>query len=31
MFATAGHALFVDEPDRFDAVVEDFINRRVWP
>jgi len=31
MFATAGHALFVDEPARFDAVVEDFIARRVWP
>ena len=31
MFADAGHALFVDEPERFDAVVEDFVTRRVWP
>ncbi|CAH2604678.1 Alpha/beta hydrolase [Rhodovastum atsumiense] len=26
-----GHALFVDDPDRFDRVVTDFIRRRVWP
>ena len=31
LFAKAGHALFVDEPERFDAVVADFIARRVWP
>ncbi len=31
LFASAGHALFVDEPVRFDALVEDFIRRRVWP
>jgi non-heme chloroperoxidase len=26
-----GHALFVDDPPRFDALVESFIHRRVWP
>ena len=26
-----GHALFVDDPARFDALVEAFIHRRVWP
>ena len=26
-----GHALFVDDPARFDALVADFIARRVWP
>ena len=31
LFADAGHALFVDEPERFDAVVADFVARRVWP
>jgi non-heme chloroperoxidase len=31
LFPTAGHALFVDEPERFDAVVRDFLDRRVWP
>ena len=30
-FTTAGHALFVDEAERFDQVLEDFIRRRVWP
>ena len=30
-FATAGHALFVDEAARFDQVLDDFIRRRVWP
>ena len=30
VFANAGHALFVDEPGRFDAVVEGFIRERVW-
>ena len=29
VFANAGHALFVDEPGRFDAVVEGFIRERV--
>ena len=31
LFAKAGHALFIDEADRFDRVVADFIARRVWP
>jgi microsomal epoxide hydrolase len=31
VFADAGHALFVDEPSRFNAVVASFIRRRVWP
>jgi microsomal epoxide hydrolase len=26
-----GHALFVDDPERFDRVVGDFIRRRIWP
>lgn len=26
-----GHALFVDDPGRFDALLNDFIRRRVWP
>jgi non-heme chloroperoxidase len=26
-----GHALFVDDPLRFDALMADFIHRRVWP
>ena len=31
VFDQAGHALFVDEPDKFDATVEDFVKRKVWP
>ena len=31
VFPHAGHALFVDEADRFDALVADFLARRVWP
>jgi len=31
IFTTAGHALFVDEPARFNALLEDFIRRRIWP
>jgi microsomal epoxide hydrolase len=31
IFHHAGHALFVDEPVRFNAVVDAFIRRRVWP
>ncbi len=31
IFPNAGHALFVDEPARFNAVVESFVRRRVWP
>ena len=28
VFETAGHALFVDEPDRFNMLLQDFIRRR---
>ncbi len=31
LFESAGHALFVDEPGRFNALLQDFIRRRVWP
>lgn len=31
IFQNAGHALFVDEPARFDRLVDSFIRRRVWP
>ncbi len=31
LFESAGHALFVDEPARFDSVLQGFIRRRVWP
>ena len=31
LFASAGHALFVDEAARFNALMEGFIRRRVWP
>ena len=31
IFYEAGHALFVDEPARFNRLVEGFIRRRVWP
>ncbi|HEY8289479.1 MAG TPA: alpha/beta hydrolase [Acetobacteraceae bacterium] len=31
VFAEAGHALFVDEPARFNALLESFIRRRIWP
>ena len=31
VFDHAGHALFVDEPDKFDSTVEDFVKRKVWP
>ncbi len=27
LFEEAGHALFVDEPDRFNALLEDFLNK----
>jgi len=30
IFSTAGHALFVDKSDEFDALMEDFIRRRLW-
>ena len=26
-----GHAMFVDDPAQFDAIVQSFIRRRVWP
>ncbi len=26
-----GHALFVDDPGRFDSLVDNFVRRRVWP
>jgi non-heme chloroperoxidase len=31
VFAGSGHALFVDDADRFDSTMLDFIRRRVWP
>ena len=31
IFPRAGHALFVDEAARFNALLADFIRRRVWP
>ncbi len=31
LFRDAGHALFVDEANRFDTLVDSFIRRRVWP
>ncbi len=31
IFTDAGHALFVDEPARFNAKVESFVRRRIWP
>jgi microsomal epoxide hydrolase len=31
VFHDAGHALFVDEPARFNSVTEQFLRRRIWP
>jgi non-heme chloroperoxidase len=31
VFTDAGHALFVDEPARFNSVTETFVRRHVWP
>ena len=31
LFEQAGHALFVDEAAKFDALLADFLRRRVWP
>ena len=31
VFTDAGHALFVDEPARFNTVTEIFLRRHVWP
>ena len=30
VFQGVGHALFVDDPDRFDTLMQDFIRRRLW-
>jgi microsomal epoxide hydrolase len=30
LFPDAGHALFVDEPDKFNSVVRDFLQTKVW-
>ncbi len=31
LFADAGHALFVDDAGRFNALLASFIRRRIWP
>jgi non-heme chloroperoxidase len=31
VFGDAGHALFIDEPARFNALLSDFLTRTVWP
>ena len=31
LFPHAGHALFIDDPARFDALLAGFARRRVWP
>jgi len=31
VFADAGHALFVDDAQRFNALMDDFLRRLVWP
>ncbi len=31
LFADAGHALFVDDAARFNALLAGFIHRRIWP
>jgi len=31
VFSDAGHALFVDDAARFNALMQDFIRRHVWP
>jgi non-heme chloroperoxidase len=31
VFTDTGHALFVDDPARFNAVTAEFLRRRVWP
>ena len=31
VFADAGHALFVDDAARFNALLASFIHRRIWP
>jgi microsomal epoxide hydrolase len=31
LFTDAGHALFVDDATRFNALLASFIHRRIWP
>jgi non-heme chloroperoxidase len=31
IFVNTGHALFVDDPSRFDSLLDDFLRRKVWP
>jgi non-heme chloroperoxidase len=31
LFADAGHALFVDDAARFNALLASFVHRRIWP
>jgi microsomal epoxide hydrolase len=31
LFTGAGHALFVDQADRFNQVMQNFISSRIWP
>ncbi|WP_428483591.1 alpha/beta fold hydrolase [Rhodopila sp.] len=31
VFRDVGHALFIDEPGRFNHLVDSFLRRRVWP
>ena len=31
VFADAGHALFVDDAERFDAMMDEFMTHQVWP
>ena len=31
LFADAGHALFIDDAARFNALVASFLQRRIWP
>jgi microsomal epoxide hydrolase len=31
IFADAGHALFVDDAQRFNALMDDFLRRQIWP
>jgi microsomal epoxide hydrolase len=31
IFADAGHALFVDDAQRFNALMDEFLRRQVWP
>jgi microsomal epoxide hydrolase len=31
LFSDAGHALFIDDAPRFDALLGSFVHRRIWP